>query len=64
MLARRLEPPGGSIYMYYGVSYDMFTFFFERTFLVIHPYKISGLNLSITAAQGHWVMETSGLLNF
>ena len=26
MLARRLEPPGGSIYMYYGVSYHMFAF--------------------------------------
>ena len=36
MLARRLEPPGGSIYMYYGVSYHMFAFLFERTFLVIH----------------------------
>ena len=36
MLARRLEPPAGSIYMYYGVSYHMFSFLFERTFLVIH----------------------------
>ena len=36
MLARRLEPPGGSIYMYYGVAYHMFAFLFERTFLVIH----------------------------
>ena len=35
-MARRLEPPGGSIYMYYGVSYHMFAFLFERTFLVIH----------------------------
>ena len=34
--ARRLEPPGSSIYMYYGVSYHMFAFLFERTFLVIH----------------------------
>ena len=29
-----------------------------------HPYKISCLNSSITAAQGYLVMETSGLLNF
>ena len=36
MLARRLEPPGGSIYMYYGVSYHMYAFLFERTFPVIH----------------------------
>ena len=36
MLGRGLEPPGGSIYMYYGVSYHMFAFLFERTFLVIH----------------------------
>ena len=36
MLARRLEPPGGSIYMYYGVSYHMYAFLVERTFLVIH----------------------------
>ena len=26
--------------------------------------QISGLNSSITAAQGHWVVETSGFLNF
>ena len=28
MLARRLEALGGSIYMYYGVSYHMFAFLF------------------------------------
>ena len=35
-----------------------------QIWFLIHPYKISGLNSSITAAQGHWVMETSGFLNF
>ena len=31
---------------------------------LIHLFKISRLNSSITAAEGHWVMETSGLLKF
>ena len=36
MLARGLEPPGGSIYMYYGVHTTCLAFLFEWTFLVIH----------------------------
>ena len=42
-------------------------FFSLYKFLIwflIHPYKISGLNSPITAAQGYLVMGTSGLLNF
>lgn len=35
MLPRRLEP-GGSIYMFYGVSYHMFAFKFERGFTTFY----------------------------
>ena len=47
-----------------GFGIFFFSLYKFLIWFLVHPYKILGLNSSITAAQGHWVMETSGLHNF
>ena len=62
----RLGDEGRGVDEKSGISCGL-VFFSLYKFLIwflIHPYKISGLNSPITAAQGYLVMGTSGLLNF